>query len=175
MNQQDYNIRLAQQKECPALPIIEHEANKRFHEFGLMEVNIDRVSSIADLYLAQRNNCLWVAEFKTRNILVGFAYVRLISGQPHLEEIDVLPKYGRQGLGTALVKAALNWSKINNFKQLTLSTFNSIPWNMPFYQRLGFMLVADSDLTPEFLELKEKERSLGLPMRQRVIMVYSFI
>src|SRR5262245_30813375 len=53
---------------------------------------------------AQQEGRLWVA--LADEVPVGFAHVEMLADDlPHLEEIDVDPRHGRRGLGTALVRA----------------------------------------------------------------------
>lgn len=43
--------------------------------------------------------------------IVGFALVGLIDGQPHLEEMDVHPAFGRRGIGARLLAAVTEWAR----------------------------------------------------------------
>jgi GNAT superfamily N-acetyltransferase len=165
----NYQIRLAREEDIAGLPAIEKIGTRQFEQFRFEGLDVNRTCSIEDLSDAQREKRLWVAAEDQDNA-VGFAYVRFIQGQPHLEEIDVLPLHGRKGLGTALINTVVAWAKKNNYTRLSLSTFRSVAWNMPFYQRLGFTALETKQIPPEFQELKEREKSLGLPMEKRVIM-----
>lgn len=70
---------------------------------------------------------------------VGFALVEMLTGnEPHLEEIDVHPAHGRRGVGSALVRTVCEWATRSGFRDITLTTFRDVAWNMPFYARLGF-------------------------------------
>jgi GNAT superfamily N-acetyltransferase len=69
---------------------------------------------------------------------VGFAHVREVEGDAHLELLAVRRAHGRQGIGTALVRAAMDEARVRGHRRLTLSTYRDVPWNAPFYERLGF-------------------------------------
>ena len=71
--------------------------------------------------------------------------------RPHLEEVDVHPDHGRRGVGTALVRAVCDWVRRSGHAEITLTTFRALPWNMPFYRRLGFEEMRDDALRPELL------------------------
>lgn len=59
---------------------------------------------------AQRERRLWVA--LVRGAPIGFALVEMLGeGRSHLQEIDVAPRHGRQGVGTALVATVLQWAR----------------------------------------------------------------
>lgn len=51
---------------------------------------------------------------------------------------------------------------------LTLTTFRDVPWNAPFYARLGFEMI--TTLTPELREKREEETAHGLAYDARCAM-----
>src|SRR5262245_61652966 len=118
---------------------------------------------------AQRDGHLWVA--LADDAPVGFAHVELIEPHAaHLEEIDVRPDHGRRGLGTKLVMHVCEWATIAGYEAVSLSTFRDVPWNMPFYARLGFMVVPDSELSSALRGVVDDEHSRGLDSSRRVVM-----
>ena len=88
----------------------------------------------------------------------------------HLQEIDVHPEHGRRGIGTHLVKTVCDWATVNGYRNVTLTTFRDVPWNMPFYMRLGFEEVPSSELTPELLFVIEDQVRRGLDPHSRLAM-----
>ena len=102
---------------------------------------------------------------------VGFALVEMLAAnQPHLEEIDVHPQHGRRGIGTALVRTVCEWATGRGYGELTLTTFRAVPWNMPFYARLGFEVVPAAELRPELVAVVDDETARGLDPASRVVM-----
>lgn len=102
---------------------------------------------------------------------VGFAHVVAIdAATAHLEEIDVLPAHGRRGLGTRLVLHVCRWAGMNGFESVTLTTFRDVPWNMPFYGRLGFRIIPSSELSPALRAVVQDETRRGLDPACRVVM-----
>lgn len=111
---------------------------------------------------------LWVARVGERP--AGFALVEPLEGGWHLEEMDVDPAYARRGIGTALVCAVLDAAASSGVPRLTLCTFREVPWNAPFYARLGFHELEEADCGPD-LRVKVREEAVrGLPARLRVVM-----
>ena len=55
---------------------------------------------------------------------------------------------------------------------MTLTTFRAVPWNMPFYSRLGFEVIPAEQLGPELVAVVENETARGLDPRDRVVMRY---
>lgn len=133
------------------------------------EVVLEEVTPDEDLQAAQRDGRLWVALSGDRP--VGFALVEILEpNAAHLEEIDVHPYHGRRGLGTRLVRHVCRWTEARGLGAVTLTTFRDVPWNMPFYARLGFEEVAPAALTPALHEVLEDEARRGLDPRRRVVM-----
>jgi GNAT superfamily N-acetyltransferase len=126
-------------------------------------------TSQADLEGAQQRGHLWVA--LAAGIPVGFAHIRVLGpGIAHLEEIDVHPDHGRHGLGRQLVMTACTWAATNGYSCVTLTTFRDVPWNMPFYARLGFEQIPPAELRPPLLSVIDDETRRGLDPRRRVAM-----
>lgn len=90
---------------------------------------------------------------------VGFACVDVLDGSAHLWQLSVHPAAMRRGIGTALVGAVCDWARSNGYPAVTLTTFRDVPWNAPFYSRLGFGVL---DELPRGLQaIRDHERDLG--------------
>ncbi|MBD1910763.1 MULTISPECIES: GNAT family N-acetyltransferase [unclassified Leptolyngbya] len=101
---------------------------------------------------------------------IAFAVVRVLTSGPHLQEIDVDPRYARQGIGRRLIEAIAQWAKAQGHSTLTLTTFRTIPWNAPYYSRLGFEIIPDEDISPALRAIRSAEAEWGLPMSDRCCM-----
>jgi GNAT superfamily N-acetyltransferase len=112
---------------------------------------------------------LWVALDPALGV-VAFALAQRLAGSLHLAELSVLPSHGRRGLGAALVQRVAGAAGELGCSRLTLSTFTRVPWNGPFYERLGFRTIAAADLEPELLSVRRAEAAAGLPVDERAIM-----
>ncbi len=164
-----YRIRHAQQGELATLPEIERLAAERFASFGLAEVLSRIVTPVELLRERAQTGHVWVAVGDDDHP-VGFAVVSTLDDHAHLDEVDVLPDHGRRGIGTALVEKACEWARSAGKRAITLSTLRNVPWNAPFYVKLGFSILRDADLTAPLRQLLEFEARLGLPMKDRVLM-----
>jgi predicted N-acetyltransferase YhbS len=104
-------------------------------------------------------------------IAVGFAHVELVESKTaHLGEIDVDPAHARRGLGRRLVLLVCDWAAANGYESVTLTTFRDVPWNMPFYARLGFEIVLPAHLSPALWAIVDDETRRGLDPASRVVM-----
>ncbi len=118
---------------------------------------------------AQSDARLWVALTDERTP-VGFAMAGIIDGGAHLDEMDVMPDFGRQGVGTRLVRTIIDWARSDNHLELTLITFRHLPWNAPFYEKMGFKVMKCSELGEELASLLQAESEAGIDMHKRVCM-----
>ena len=103
--------------------------------------------------------------------VVGFALSLNHGKTCHLEQMSVDPSFGRRGVGASLVDYLIADAKTRGYQTISLSTFFSLPWNAPFYAKLGFDVVNTSDLTNPMLEVQIEESEAGLDMNDRVIMI----
>ena len=92
--------------------------------------------------------------------VIGFAHVTDHDGHAHLEQLSVLPEHGRRGVGSALVRAALEEARWAGYDDMSLCTYREVPWNGPFYARLGFAEVPRPAAYQQ--RLREHETALGL-------------
>jgi GNAT superfamily N-acetyltransferase len=163
-----YSITAARPRDLARLPAIELAAARLLTGHAPESVVTD-TTPLDALQRAQRTGHLWVA--LADDVAVGFAHVELIERDAvHLEEIDVDPEHGRRGLGTELVLRACRWAATEGYASVTLSTFRGVPWNMPFYARLGFEVVSPEQLSLALRAIVEDETRRGLDPAQRVVM-----
>ena len=100
----------------------------------------------------------------------GYARIEVVDGRAHLEGLSVRPRFMRQGRGSELVRAACAWAAEHGYSEITLCTFAEVPWNGPFYAKLGFTEL--TELTPGLLARRGAERELGLDaMGRRVVLI----
>jgi GNAT superfamily N-acetyltransferase len=93
-----------------------------------------------------------------REELVGFALCSDRGDDLYLDQLSVLPRHGRQGLGTRLVRRCLQEAEARSFRRVSLSTFRKVPWNGPFYRKLGFREVPVWRLQGWQLEIRELQK-----------------
>lgn len=163
------NIELAGSEHLRAIPAIELAASAMFSEADLPLGIRYRVTDADLLHEAQSDSRLWVALTEDR-MPVGFALADIVDGAAHLDEMDVMPEFGRQGIGTRLVNTIISWARDKHFPRLTLVTFRHLPWNAPFYKKMGFESMADRDIGAGLAGLLQEEGSAGIDLDKRVCM-----
>jgi GNAT superfamily N-acetyltransferase len=167
-----YTIDLARREDLPKLQPIERAALALFPP-GLIPDADGGDTSLEELRFALERGLLFVAR-DARGEPVGFALVELLADGPHLEEIDVHPDHGRRGVGGALVEHVQRWARSAGHRALTLITFRDVPFNAPFYARLGFRALAPAELTPALDEIAREESERGFARDKRVAMRCDF-
>jgi GNAT superfamily N-acetyltransferase len=163
-----HSIRDARPEELALLGEIEQRASERF--IGLIDAEV-AASTVDAAVLAPaiaEGRVLVAVDELDRP--VGFAYLRVVEGAAHLEELDVLPESGGRGLGSALLEAAGEWARSRGFSSLGLSTYRDIPFNAPFYLRRGFRLLESSEWAPAQRAVYANEQARGWDMRRRVFL-----
>lgn len=164
--EQGYAIRAALPGDLAALPAIELAAASRFRATPFAFIaDFPLVSPAID----PDGERVWVA-VAGDDRPVGFAIARPLDGAAYLCELDVHPDHGRRGLGRRLIDAVAAWGRATGATGVTLVTFRDIPWNGPYYARLGFHVLADDDLTPGLRAIRQAEVGGGLPGEDRVCM-----
>jgi GNAT superfamily N-acetyltransferase len=155
-------VRLAVLEDAASLPEVEQSAGNSFHlipdlawvaDDGVMPAEQHRE------YIARAAE--WVAESDTGTLL-AFLAAEQIGSELHIWELAVREDYQRQGIGVRLVEAALAVARQRRLEALTLTTFNDVPWNAPWYARLGFEVVTDH---PRLATIVRAETERGLPRR----------
>jgi GNAT superfamily N-acetyltransferase len=164
-----YAIRSARVEELTLLAHIEQSAAIRFLDTPyafLVDAKPLPLEFVQQRFQAGQ---VWVA-VDQQDTVIGFALAREVDGTLYLQEIDIEPKHGQKGLGYALVDTVRSWANLSDYGVMSLSTFRDIPWNAPFYSKLGFRILDESELTAGFQQIRWQEREAGLPISDRVIM-----
>ena len=162
-----YTIRRAQPDDLPVLPTIELSAAQQFltTPYPFIAKDDDLVSAEVDL----DSEHVWVVVDSDEKP-VGFAIVHVHETTIHLHELDVHPQHARQGLGSRLIETVADWARGRGASALMLTTFRDIPWNGPYYARLGFRELDLSELSPTLQSIRQQEAEEGLPMANRICM-----
>ncbi len=164
-----YQIRLARLDEIDRVREIEDEAGTIFHGTGLIDESRDVSFPLADLVHLVDAGQVWVACGED-DVPVGMVIASVREGAAYVEEMDVMPSYGRRGLGTLLLTTVCEWARSNGQDVITLSTFRDVPWNGPFYRKNGFRDLEPAEWTPGMVRIREQEADHGLRVEARVFM-----
>lgn len=101
---------------------------------------------------------------------VAFVMFRPVEGCAYVEQIDVMPTHAGRRIGAALLEAVTGVARAQDWPALTLSTFKDVPFNAPYYRRLGFVDLPDGGLTEGLREIRAEHLHRGLDESARVFM-----
>jgi GNAT superfamily N-acetyltransferase len=155
-------IRAPRRDELAALVDIERAAGTLFAAVAMPEIARDAPGSVAELEPYRAAGRAWVA-VDADDRPIAYLISALVDDCPHIEQVSVTPAHARRGLGAALIDHLAAVAAAEGRAALTLTTFRDVPWNAPYYKRLGFAVVEAADQGPELAALvaEEAERIPG--------------
>ncbi|MFE0378529.1 GNAT family N-acetyltransferase [Streptomyces inhibens] len=168
--------------ELPVLRDIERAAGEPFRGLGMASIADDEPPSLEQLSGFQRAGRLLAAyeerepagtsthrdrDRDTAGRPIGYLLWEPVDGCTHIEQVSVHPDHAHRRIGRALIDRA---ERDSGPGALTLTTFAEVPWNAPYYTRLGFRVLADAELTPGLRAIRAHETALGLDRWPRVCM-----
>lgn len=162
-------VRQATGDDIPALGGIERAAGEMFREVGMPEIADDDPLPEDELAAGVAAGRLWVA---VDGGPIAYLLAMRLGAGAHIEQVTVAPSHARRGIGARLVAACVAWAEACGADAVTLTTFRDVPWNGPYYERLGFRVVPDEAVGEEIRALVEAERRAGLHRWPRVVMAY---
>ncbi|WP_020665095.1 GNAT family N-acetyltransferase [Amycolatopsis benzoatilytica] len=162
-------IRLARPADLVSLPDLERAAGAPFRDIGMPEIADDGAPAVEELSPFQADGRCWV--WDVAGTAAAYAIAEEVDGFGHVDQVSVLPGYARRGLGRALLDTVDGWAAERGLPGLTLTTFVDVPWNAPYYARLGFRVVPVEEQGPQLRRIRETEIARGLDRWPRVAMV----
>lgn len=160
-------VRPTRPGDVTALPAIERAAGERFRDYPelawLAEGEV--ISAEQHLDYAERG-LSWLALANDQP--VGFILAELHVSSLFIVELSVHLDWQGKGIGRRLIACVADQARKRGLASLTLTTFRDVPWNAPFYARLGFEMI--TTLTPELREKREEETAHGLAYDARCAM-----
>lgn len=157
-------VRRAKQTELAGLVSIEAAADTLF---PAGRVNPGDTLSVSDHRRFLLDGVLLVAA--VNGVVTGFAACKCRPRGLHMSVLAVHRDHMRQGIGTRLVRSVIAEADARSLAQITLTTFEDLPFNAPFYATFGFRKLSGRELDDELKAYLDWECAAG--MTQRVAMV----
>jgi GNAT superfamily N-acetyltransferase len=101
---------------------------------------------------------------------IGFVMFEPQPARIYVQELDVLGTHAGRKIGAALIEQVAQLARERALKQLVLSTFREVPWNAPYYRRLGFADIDFAELDAALIERRDAHIARGLDESKRVFM-----
>ena len=148
-------VRPTRPGDVTALPAIERAAGERFRDYPELAwlAEGDVISAEQHLDYAERG-LSWLALANDQP--VGFILAETHVSSLFIVELSVHLDWQGKGIGRRLIACVADQARKRGLASLTLTTFRDVPWNAPFYARLGFEMI--TTLTPELRENAKKRR-----------------
>lgn len=162
-------IRAARPGELAVLIEIERAAGALFRTLGMDAVADDDPGSIAQLAPYAEEGRAFVAVYDPDRP-VGYLLLNVVDAAAHIEQVSVHPDYARRGIGRGLIERAEGWARERCLPALTLTSYVEVPWNGPYYERLGFHYLTSEEETHGLRSIRDRERQSGLDAWPRACM-----
>jgi GNAT superfamily N-acetyltransferase len=172
-------IRSARIEDLPLLQDLERAAGECFRMIGMAEIADDEPLPLEELARFQAAGWAWVGvDALGADKPVAYLLAQPLDGNLHIEQVSVHPSHARQGLGRRLIdhvsdqarEHAIEPEPESSIEALTLTTFEQVPWNAPYYARCGFVTLSEGELTPGLRAIRNRELRHGLGEWPRVCM-----
>jgi predicted N-acetyltransferase YhbS len=160
-------LRDARADEIEVIQTIEHAAAGRFNAIGMF--GLDDPADSEDVAEAIAARQVVVACDGAGGPL-GYVRFRPLDEWAYIAQIDVLPSCAGRRIGAALLDEVSRRVAGDGLQGLVLSTFRDIPWNGPYYARLGFVEIPDAELSEALQAIRAEHISWGLDETRRVFM-----
>jgi GNAT superfamily N-acetyltransferase len=155
--------------ELGRLVEIEAAAGRAFADHGMPEIAADDPGSPTELEPYRAAGRAWVAADPGGP--VAYLLAAEIDGCLHVEQVSVDPAHAGHGIGAALIDHLAAAARADGRPALTLTTFRDIPWNAPYYARLGFRELPEGEWGPQLRALVAHERDAIPGHHPRVTMI----
>lgn len=164
-----YRIRPARITEAEAIREIERAAGQAFAAVGYPDIARHEPTPAAELRQAVTDGALFVAVTEDDRP-AGFILCGEADGDLYVQELSVHPDHAGHRLASPLFEAAESRARRLGLATLCLTTFRSVPWNAPYYERLGFRELSDNLVGPDLRLVIARQKAAGLDISQRVAM-----
>jgi GNAT superfamily N-acetyltransferase len=124
---------------------------------------------VAELRAPYDAGRIWVAQ--DGDVVVGYVMAEVLDGNAHVAQVSVDPAWSRRGTGRRLVAVVEDWGRAAGLPATTLTTFRDVPFNGPYYARLGYRELAPEEIGPELAATMAREAALpGIDADRRCAM-----
>ncbi|WP_369776966.1 GNAT family N-acetyltransferase [Streptomyces sp. R33] len=162
-------IRAVHTDELPLLQAIERAAGECFRGIGMPEIADDEPLPLDELARYQRAGLAWAAVTEA-DAPLAYLIADRVDGNLHIEQVSVHPDGARRRIGRSLLDHLAARAAAESIPALTLTTFEDVPWNAPYYARCGFERLADGELSPGLKDIRDREAEHGLDRWPRICM-----
>lgn len=154
--------------DVASIRVVEYEAAQRFVSVGLTGIAAARPMDGPFVLKKVWANEVIVAECE--GACVGFVMFALLRASIYVEALDVVSTHAGRRIGAALLDQVDARAREKGAARVELSTFRDVPWNAPYYQRLGFSELGENDLDAGLKRIRALRIARGVDETRRVFM-----
>ena len=162
-----YTIAHGSSAEAGRLREIERAAGKLFRDIGMDGIADADPTPATILEDRALNGQLLVAR-KASGEAVGFLIWSPKDAHAYIEEVSVRPDHAGHKLAARMIDCLCDGIR-GRFARVSLATFRDVPWNAPYYAKLGFTECDRAQLGPDHDE-SWRRQSEHLDMSRRLFM-----
>lgn len=165
----EVTLRLTGESDIPQLPAIERSAAQAFRQIPALAWLADSAVISARehyQYLETDHSLLAIGGGEP----VGFLLSEPLDDALFIVEIAVHQQWQGRGIGRMMLTRVADTARAMGYPALTLTTFREVPWNAPFYTRLGFCMLDEQHLPSGLAAKRERETDHGLLPETRCTM-----
>ncbi|MFM0525028.1 GNAT family N-acetyltransferase [Paraburkholderia strydomiana] len=162
-------FRLAAPGDAETVRTIEFEASLRFVSVGMSGIADAPPMSLAFVERKIAAQELIVA-VNVEGTCAGFVMFEPQPARIYIQELDVLTSHAGRRIGAALIEQVAQLARSRQIMQLVLSTYREVPWNAPYYRRLGFRDIDETELDVALRARRDAHIARGLDESKRVFM-----
>ncbi len=140
------HIRFGTDADITGINAVERSAGNLFAGTH-MAWAVGETTGAGQLATAARSDNLWVAE--AGGAIAGFLLAEQMDGDFYIHELAVARSHQRRGIGRELIETALSEAFDRGYRTATMTTDRTLPWNAPYYQRLGFRILGADETSPK--------------------------
>lgn len=163
-------LRLVSPDDLELLEAIDNESLPLFAEVGIHTALADQhpfvLHELARWRAAIDAGRAWLA-LNADEVPLGFVVCGTVDGAPYVDQLSVRRAHMRRGVGRLLLHHAIAWS---GPRPLWLTTYAHVPWNRPYYERMGFVVVHEGEHGPELRAILAEQRAALPAPSERVAM-----
>ena len=162
------HYRPAVPEDVPSIRVVECEAAQRFVSVGLTGIAAARPMDAP--FVLKKVGASEVIVAQCDGECVGFVMFATLPARIYVEALDVSPRHAGRRIGAALLDHVDARARETGATHVELSTFRHVPWNAPYYQRLGFSVLDDDELDAALLRIRNLRIARGVDETKRVFM-----
>ena len=164
-----YVIERGTRAHLARLPAIERAAGSLFRSIGMDDVAEGETTPFSILEERAARGRLHVA-LVDGDVPVGFSIWSPKDGLAYIEEVSVHPDHAGHRLAARLIDR-LAGDVRGEHAAISLATFRDVPWNAPYYARLGFEEMPRDRVGPDHALSWKHQAENGLDMSRRLFMI----